>query len=49
MRGRPAPMTWIVAPGLGVDGFWPILGGFGVLVVLWSLCFSWVAFGFQVY
>lgn len=49
MRGRPAPMTWIVAPGLGFDAFWPILGGFDVLDVLWLLCLSWVVLEFQVY
>lgn len=34
MRGSPAPMTWIWAPGCGTEAFWPIffcIGGlFGV-------------------
>lgn len=33
VRGSPAPMTWIVVPGCGTDGFWPMLEMCGLL---WS-------------
>jgi hypothetical protein len=26
VRGRPAPITLSVAPGLGLEGCWPMLG-----------------------